>query len=70
MILRATVEGHMTQVDKPPIICTICNTPKFWTIRFAVSLRFLFGHNVLQKYKIYRTSLLSYKCTVNELGTV
>jgi len=32
---RATVEGHMTQVDKPPIICTICNTPKFWTIRVS-----------------------------------
>lgn len=32
---RATVEANMHQVDKPPIICTICNTPDFWTIRIS-----------------------------------
>ncbi|KAL5265553.1 hypothetical protein ACHWQZ_G006323 [Mnemiopsis leidyi] len=32
---RATVEANLHKVDKPPIICTICNTPDFWTIRVS-----------------------------------
>ncbi|KAL5265555.1 hypothetical protein ACHWQZ_G006323 [Mnemiopsis leidyi] len=32
---RATVEANLHKVDKPPIICTICNTPDFWTIRYV-----------------------------------